>query len=108
MKRRKFLALAGIGGAVAALASGKFFTTTFEYSAENLIKKELHFLALDDQGVKNFVKEYSKVRDRSYKLSIRGYSLLGIKASQSGKIHQLVSSYLLSSDFFINKLDETR
>jgi hypothetical protein len=39
---------------------------------------------------------------------MKGYSLFGINSAKSGKVHQLVSAYLLSSDFFQNKMDETR
>ena len=108
MNRRSFLTIAGIGGVVAAFATGKFFTTSFEQAAEDLIKAELHFLQLDGQGVKDFVKEYSKINDRRYKLIVKGYSLAGISTSQSGKVHQLVSSYLLSSDFFRNNMNENK
>lgn len=108
MKRRKFLTIAGVGGAIVALASGKFLTTSFEDSAETLIRKELYFLTLDDGGVKEFAKQYSHIKSKDYKLAIRAYTLIGIKASQSGKIHQLVSNYLLSTDFFLHKMDESR
>jgi hypothetical protein len=108
MKRRTFLTIAGIGGAIGLLTSFKFFTTSFEEAAATLIKEELSFLKLDPEGVLAFVEAYAKNRDRNYKLTMKGYNLLGINASQSGKIHQLVTSYMLSSDFFNNSMDESR
>lgn len=108
MKRRRFLKITGIAGALGVILSGKFFLTSFEDAAERVINSELHFLNLHTGGVRDFVKAYSGTRDRRYKLTVKGYSLLGISASQSGKVHQLVSSYLLSSDFFLNKMDEAR
>ncbi len=108
MKRRKFLTVAGIGGAIAALASFKFFTTSFEHAAVALIKEDLDFLILDQEGVEKFVYEHAKNKNRIYKLSLKGYQFLGVSSSRSGKIHQLVSNYLLSTDFFLNKMDETR
>jgi hypothetical protein len=109
MKRRKFLAVAGIGGlAVAALASFKFITGPFDSVAKSIIKSELDYLQLDEDGLSRFVADYSKLKDRNYKLTMKGYSLFGINAARSGKVHQLVSSYLLSSDFFQNGMDEKR
>lgn len=108
MKRRKFLTLAGIGSAFMAVASLKFFTTSFDNAAVALIKGELEFLKLDPEGVIKFVQEHAKNKNRSYKLTLKGYHFLGVSSSKSGKIHQLVSNYLLSTDFFLHKMDETR
>jgi hypothetical protein len=108
MKRRTFLTIVGISGVIGLVTSFKFITTSFEEAAVALIREELSFLKLDPEGVRSFVQTYAKNRDRNYKLTMKGYNLLGISASQSGKIHQLVSSYLLSSDFFVHKMDESR
>lgn len=108
MKRRKFLIVAGAGTLITALASGKFLATSFEDSAEKLIKKELDFLKLDDAGVRAFAADYARAKDRLYKLTVKGYSFLGIDSNKSGKVHQLISNYLLSSDFFVNNMDESR
>ena len=108
MKRRKFLTIAGIGGVIAAVASGKFLTTSFEDSISSLIQDELSFLKLDEQGLKDFSNDYALTVSRKFKLIVKGYSLLGISAQRSGKVHHLVSTFLLSSDFFINRMDESR
>jgi hypothetical protein len=108
MKRRKFLTIAGVGGVLAALASFKFMAHPFESVAKGIIKSELDYLKLDEEGLDRFVADYTKLKDRNYKLTMKGYSLFGINSSKSGKVHQLVSAYLLSSDFFQNKMDETR
>jgi hypothetical protein len=108
MKRRNFLTLAGIGGALAALASFKFIFDPFESIAKKIIRAELNYLTLDEQGLDRFVADYTKLKDRNYKLTMKGYSLFGINSANSGKVHQLVSAYLLSSDFFQNKMDHTR
>jgi hypothetical protein len=107
MKRRKFLTIAGAGSA-AAILSFTFVSYDFETVATRLITKELSFLRLDRAGVARFVSDYSKNKNTSYRLIVKGYSLLGIRSSQSGKIRQLVSSYLLSTDFFANRMDEQR
>ena len=108
MKRRTFVTVATIGTGLIALGSAKFFMTPFEDTAEGLITRELNFLQLDEAGVKRFVKDYSSLKNRFYKIIVKGYSLLGMTSTQSGKIHQLVSNYLLSTDFFSNHMDETR
>ena len=106
MKRRKFLTIAGLGALIGAVASDKFMATTFESSTARLIKEELAFLQLDDDGVRAFTRDYAKLKRNEFKVIVKGYSFLGISSSQSGKIHHIVSTYLLSSDFFINKMDE--
>ena len=108
MKRRKFIAITGLATLAAAFTSFKFITTPFEDAAFNLIKDELDFLALEDEGVRKFVRDFSRSKNRLYRITMKGYSFLGIRSSQSGKVNQLVSAYLLSSDFFVNKMDEKR
>ena len=108
MKRRKFLTIAGLGALIGAVGSDKFMATTFETSTARLIKEELAFLQLDDDGVRAFTRDYAKLKRNEFKVIVKGYSFLGISSSQSGKIHHIVSTYLLSSDFFINKMDEKR
>ena len=108
MKRRRFLTIAGLGALIGAVASDKFMTTTIESSTARLIKEELAFLQLDDDGIRAFTRDYAKIKRQEFKVIVKGYTFLGIGSSQSGKIHHIVSTYLLSSDFFINKMDEKR
>ena len=109
MKRRKFLVIAGIGTvAAAALASFKFITDPFEGVAKGIIKSELSYLTLDEEGLDKFIGDYARLKDRNYKLTMKGYSLFGVNSARSGKVHQLISAYLLSSDFFQNKMDDKR
>ena len=100
--------MAAVGSGMIALGSARFLTTSFQEAAERLITRELHFLTLDPAGVRNFVRDYAKSKDSRYKLILKGYSLVGISSSQSGKIHQLVTNYLLSTDFFSRNMDESR
>ena len=108
MKRRKFLTIAGVGAFITALASGKFLTTSFEESAVRIIRHELDFLKLDEEGLNTFIRDYSALKDRNYKLIVKSYGLLGIGSQRSGKIHQMLTTYLLSTDFFVNKMDQSR
>lgn len=108
MKRRTFLTLAGIGTSLAAFASVRFLTSPFENTAADCIRRELSFLKLDEEGLLKFANAYGKDKDKKFKLMIKGYSLFRIDSEQSGKIHNMVSNYLLSTDFFQNGMDETR
>ncbi len=108
MKRRKFLAVAGIGGIIGAIVSGRFLLTTFEDAVVQTIKNELSFLDIEEEHLYAFAKDYGSGKSRPYKLIIKGYSVLGVSANRSGKIHHKVSSFLLSSDFFQNNMDEKR
>lgn len=108
IKRRKFLLFSGLGVLTAAVTSFKFITTSFESAAAAMIKRELGFLKLDEEGVERFVREYAKTKDTKYRLAMRGYSFVGIKHTYSGKVNQLLSNYLLSTDFFMNNMDETK
>jgi hypothetical protein len=108
MKRRTFLTITGLTGAVAAITGFKFINTSFENASAKLIKNELNFLSLDEKGLEEFVREYSKNKDTRYRLTMRGYSFMGIGSKQSGKVNQMVTAYLLSTDLFTNKMDENK
>ena len=108
MKRRRFLSIAGVAGLVGAIASFKFATTTFEEAVENVIFRELGFLDLDKVGVRRFASDYSKPATSKYKLLLKSYSFMGINSQRSQKITHLIHAYLLSTDFFLNRMDEMR
>lgn len=108
MKRRKFIIITSLAGLVTGLTSFKFLATSFDKAAADLIRDELHYLKLDEEGLQKFVADFAKRKDSRYRVTIRGYSFFGINSKQSGKINQLISTYLLSSDFFSNGMDESR
>lgn len=105
MKRRKFLTIAGLGGAL--LGAGAF-AFTFQNAVERIIINELSFLKLDKDGVARFVADYTKSMPSKAKLMLKGYSFLGLSTRKSQKINSLVNAYLLSTDFFMNKMDESK
>ncbi len=108
MKRRKFLTIAGIGGLLVGTFSFRFFSESFEEAGAKIIRRELPFLQLDPEGVWNYMEAYGRTQDDGYKRAIRLYRLIGVDSTRSGKVHQLVSHYLLSTDFFIKGGDESR
>src|SRR5688572_2377509 len=105
MKRRKFLTIAGIGGLIAGLAT---FGIAFQGAIEKVIFSELSFLKLDNDGVRRFVADYTRSMTSKNKMMLKGYSFMGIGAAKSQKINSLINAYLLSTDFFMNKMDEGR
>lgn len=108
MKRRKFITITTLTGLIAGITSFRFISRSFDDAAADLIRDEVPYLKLDEDGVRKFVSDFSKHKDRRYKFTIRGYSFLGISSKRSGKVNQLVTAYLLSSDFFANGMDESR
>lgn len=108
MNKRQFLAWSAAGGALAALASFGVLYPSLQSAMARLIRHELDYLALDDKGLAQFVEDYARSAARTERLVIKGYAFAGLDASQSGRIHDLVSRYLLSTDFFINRMDEGR
>lgn len=108
MKRRTFIAVAGVSGLLAGAFSFRFFSETFEDAGVDIIKRELPFLRLDPAGVRAFMRDYALGQDAAYKRAIRLYKAIGVGSERSGKVHQLVSQYLLSTDFFRNNADENR
>lgn len=103
--------MAAIGSLVVALPASVFFAVkSAEDIAFNLIKDELHYLKLDEDGVRKYVQDYLR-RDNPglvSQLRWRSYYLLNFSSADSDNIRYLVSYYLLSSNFFINKMDESK
>ena len=105
MNRKKFLTILGLGGLLAGVG---VFGLAFENAVERIIVNELSFLKLDKEGVNRFVTDYTKSMNSKSKLMLKGYSFIRLSARKSQKINSLVNAYLLSTDFFINKMDERR
>lgn len=111
MKRRNFLKIAGIGGALLALPITAFFAAkSVKDIAFDLITGELHYLKLDEEGVRQYVHDYLEMDRPDFlsKLKWKSYYLLNFDSNDSGNVRYLVSYYLLSSDFFLNKMDESK
>lgn len=81
---------------------------SYEKAAKNLISNELDYLKLDESGVEHFVRDYAKGKSENYLLKVRGLYLLGSSASQSKIVEELVKDYMLATDFFRNRMDESR
>lgn len=111
LKRRKFLEFIGIGGALVLLPISIFVAVkSLEDIAIDLITQEFHYLKLDPEGVRKYAQDYLQ-KDKpgiASNIKWRSYYVLNFNANDSDNIKFLVTYYLLSSDFFMNKMDESK
>jgi hypothetical protein len=108
MNRRFFLKLAGVGTGLVALPGMGFVYASYGRAAKGLLLNELDYLTLDIKGVEQFVQVYAKSKSENYQLKVRGLYMLRTSASQSKVVEELVRDYLLSTDFFRNRMDESK
>ena len=110
MLRRKFLILFGLGTAsMIALPSVGLISSSFKQSAVGLIMNELRFLKIDRQGVEQFVDDYYSEFNYGlvYEIKVKCYHVLEVKSDRSSLVADLSNHYLLSTDFFRNKMNES-
>lgn len=101
--------LLGVGtGSVVVPASFYFLSPTIKAYALLLIKRELAYLKLADDSIEKYVEDYfeSAQNDLMSKLKWKAMYFLRIGPEQSTILFELVKYFLLSSDFFIHKMDE--
>ncbi len=76
--------------------------------AVEVIISKLHFLSLDKEGVKTFVADYMRNADYLLQTKIRTAYFLNLPGEQFKYWDELTDTYLLSTDFFRNKMDESK
>jgi hypothetical protein len=110
MKRRKFLQLTGIVAAGVSIPTIAYLSTGLKESTAAIIINEFYYLDLDREGVDKFVEAFLRVYPASGKFTakVRSAKLLGMKASDARLGSTITQEYLLSTDFFRNKMDETK
>lgn len=110
MNRRKFLFLTGVAtGAVVIPASVYFVSGSVKKYAVLLIEKELDYLKLEPGSVINYVDDYfQNSNDAVSRLKFKTMYYLNINWEKSNHLKELIKYYLLSTDFFINKMDESK
>lgn len=109
MKRRKFLTFIGVGTGVALIPPGLYLVSpSVKKYAVQLIKDELHYLKLEPGSVEQYVEDYFKADDNKIMVNVRWkiFYYLGITWQKSDQVAELIKYYLLSTNFFINKMDE--
>lgn len=75
-----------------------------------ILKKELSYLKLEPEGLEKYVDDYFKATGNDVLSSVKWKTLYYLKSDwkKSDRIADLVKYYLLSSDFFIHRTDESK
>lgn len=110
MNRRKFIIIAGVTTGSLVIPTSYFLVNgTIQKYAALLIKDELSYLKLEEGSVEKYVNDYfSYSNDIFFKMKLKSMYYLNITWKNSNLIKELIKTYLLSSDFFINKMDESK
>ncbi|HEX2535947.1 MAG TPA: twin-arginine translocation signal domain-containing protein [Chitinophagaceae bacterium] len=117
MKRRRFLKLAAVGTAAVALpAAGLSSGAFFRKAVAGIIHRDLDYLKHDDETVDKFARDFLGFINNELPMResfmvrsrvVRRY-VSGAKPKSIGALEDFVPRYLLSTDFFQNKMDESR
>lgn len=112
MRRRNFIKLTSLGIAALALPAFGAYSTSTQEALTGIIFNEFHFLKIDPKGVEQFVKDYYTLmgtKQRFYiSLKTKAYYLFKVDSDKSQLIRTLTTLYLLSTDFFLNRMDESK
>jgi|GEM_PF-986838 len=111
MKRRKFITLAGAAAGIAIVPPSLYFIAPGinEFAVE-LIEKEFYYLKLAPGSAVRYVDDYFKSSANNTLSTIKWKTTYYLKLNyeQSDRVRELLKYYLLSTDFFINKMDESK
>jgi len=111
MERRNFIRLATIGTGMCLIPPALYFVApgVKEYACV-ILKRELYYLKLEPKGVVSFVDDYFKATGNDLLSNLKWKGLFYLKSGwdKSDRVRDLLKYYLLSSDFFINKTDESK
>jgi hypothetical protein len=118
-RRQVLWSIGGTLGVVSGVFAWRFLRSTDIDAMVRILNKRLDYLRLDDEGVQKFASDLSKIGHvSSAKLRIvptlgmlydhlpDGHNFI-LDAIRHGE-ERVVSSYLLSSDFFVNGSDPSR
>lgn len=116
MRRRNFLKIGGAIAVASAIPPASVNVSTFfSRSVKSILTTELHYLTIDPKALDQFVaefteymKEFSFITQQKLRTKITLVSLLRRNAQVSTTTNYLVSKFLLSTDFFVNYMDESR
>ena len=110
MKRRSFIVLTGISAAMCVIPPSLYFIAPgVRQYATLILKKELFYLKLAPGAVEKYVEDYFNSTGNDMVSTIKWKILYYMKSGwkNADRIELLIRYFLLSSDFFINKCDES-
>lgn len=111
MERRKFILLAGIGTGMCLIPPSLYFVAPgMKKYAVHLIEKEFHYLKIAPGAVARYVDDYFAASANNTLENIRWkvFYYMGVTYEKSDRLRDLLKYFLLSTDFFINKTDESK
>lgn len=111
MKRRQFIRLAGVGAAMCIIPPALYYVAPgVEEYAVQVVKKQLDYLKLAPGSVEQYVKDYFAVRtnDMVSTMKWKATYYLKLDYGRSERSRDLIKYFLLSTDFFIHKADESK
>lgn len=84
-------------------------------TVQSIVKRELHYLKIDPKGLALFSDDYIRyigqfplLGQQKFRMSIAGEYLLNKNTQNSTIVEGIVKRFLLSSDFFITRMDESK
>jgi len=120
MRRRKFLQLTALGTVVLAVPSAVFATMSLKDAAVGFLINEYDYLSLDKKGVESFVDDFFAFdsywnTSLKYNMVVKTSYATTLKSKHAARflkdddmLKKLAESYLLSSDYFINKMNDSK
>lgn len=117
MDRRKFITVLGLGAVASAGAYIAF--PTFEETVRRILKSDLSKLIIEEGAIEKFISEIKEENPWRFsddkKYLIMGHYYLGsdfLSLPYGAKNRQyrnyIVGTFLLSTDFFLNKMDSNK
>lgn len=111
MDRRKFIALTGVGAGMCLIPPALYVVAPdVQQYALKVLQKELYYLKLEPAGLKRYVADYFGATGNNLLSTLKWKTTyyMNLSWEKSDRIAELMKYYLLSSDFFINKMDESK
>src|SRR5687767_14379423 len=112
MRRRNFLQLLGLGTAAVAVPTVGVAASSVENALAGIILNEFSFLKIDRKGVDQYVADYYRMTgaDKQFFMNVKtkAYYFLKIDSERSQLVRTLTQLYLMSTDFFQNRMDESK
>lgn len=124
MKRRSFIKMLAAGTAILGVFGGIQLAQRREDLMEAIIRRKLSYLKIESEGLNQYIQDFLQTRDKVWNKSwskLQAYDFYGkfhaiIPVSEESNFHfnytdyteDLVRNYLLSTDFFISGMDESK